>query len=680
MTDFWAQQDRARRNTTVLVLLFIAGVIGIVAVTYPVAFAAYAFVVEIPPGKVGQTFWDPVVIGLVTLVVLVFVGGGSVYKLSQLAGGGQVVALALGGRALNHDSRDAHEQKLLNVVEEMAIASGVPVPPVYVMDGEASINAFAAGYKPDDAVVGVTRGTMELLDRDELQGVIAHEFSHILNGDMRLNIRLIGVLHGILVLGLIGHLLLRSAFYSGAGRSRRSSKESGNAALAIAAAGLALLVIGYVGVFFGNLIKAAVSRQREYLADASAVQFTRYPDGIGNALRKIGGYTFGSKVRHPDAEEFSHMYFGQGVSSWMGGALATHPPLPKRIKAVLPDWDGSFLEPQPPADVEDKAAAKQAHLSRRPPLPFPIGRGAAGAAGLATGAAAGLGAGATVGDAVAASVGRPAPEHLAYAQQLRSEIPEAVAHAARGPYGARAVVFAMLIDDDAAVAQDQMAHLSANADAAVAELTQRLRPRVRGLDAKLRLPVLDLALGALRQMSPAQHRAFVANAEALIRADDRLSLFEWVLRRVLRRHLADAEPGRPKRARVYHLGPVADEAAVLLSTLAWAGHQDAAAAEAAYALAVARLGLDRRPPMLPREHVKLSRLGKALDELNKVALREKRKLITAAAVGVTADTEVTVVEAELLRAVADALGVPMPPLLAGSPVEGGLSDVAMSKS
>ena len=226
---------------------------------------------------------------------------------------------------------------MINVVEEMALASGVPVPPVYLLPEEQGINAFAAGYSPSDAVVAVTRGTAEQLSRDELQGVVAHEFSHILNGDMRLNIRLIGVLHGILLLGLIGRFLLRSGYYSG---HRRNSKDNSGAVLLVM--GLVLLVLGFVGSVCGNLIKAALSRQREYLADASAVQFTRNPGGIAGALKRIGAAVMGSSLKHSNASEMSHMYFSQGVWEGFTGMMATHPPLPKRIRALEPNWDGKF--------------------------------------------------------------------------------------------------------------------------------------------------------------------------------------------------------------------------------------------------------------------------------------------------------------------------------------------------
>ena len=263
---------------------------------------------------------------------------GSLYKMAQLAGGGTVVAERLGGRRVYPNTTDPVERRLLNVVEEMALASGVPVPPVFLLSEEQGINAFAAGYSPSDAVVGVTRGCAQQLTRDQLQGVVAHEFSHILNGDMRLNMRLIGVLHGILLMGLVGRELLRLVGHSGGGRSRRN-----DGAAPLLLIGLAFMVIGFLGLFIGNLIKAAASRQREFLADASAVQFTRNPEGIAGALKRIGAAVFGSKLASPRAAEASHMYFAEGIST----LFASHPPLHERISRIDPQWDGKFPQALP---------------------------------------------------------------------------------------------------------------------------------------------------------------------------------------------------------------------------------------------------------------------------------------------------------------------------------------------
>ena len=337
-TNFFENQDAARRNTKRLVLLFCLAVVAIAGMLYLLAVLLTG--VEQPDPNTGQMvisplWWQPDLALGVAIATVIVVGGGSLYKIAQLRGGGAVVAEALGGALIPPGTRDADERRLLNVVEEMAIASGIPAPPVYLLKDEQGINAFAAGFAPGDAVIGVTRGCVQRLSRDELQGVIAHEFSHILSGDMGLNIRLMGVIHGILIIGIIGYFLLRSSLYSGSSRRSNSRDNSG---MAIVAAGLGLMVIGFLGTFFGNLIKASVSRQREFFADASAVQFTRNPGGIAGALKEIGGYEGGSILESPNAPEASHLFFSQGLRGGLQMLFATHPPLEERILRLDPNW------------------------------------------------------------------------------------------------------------------------------------------------------------------------------------------------------------------------------------------------------------------------------------------------------------------------------------------------------
>lgn len=343
--DFFQAQDQARRNTRLLVLLFSLAVLSLLiltnlllCITLGVLQPEQAALLLDPqhPGFWHALPWQAMSIS--SLVMLLIISVVILSKQAELSKGGRVVALALGGEPLNQTTANAEQKVLLNVVAEMAIAAGVPVPPVYLLP-EKSINAFAAGYSPADAVIGITQGCLDLLTRDELQGVIAHEFSHILNGDMRMNIRLIALLHGILFIGHAGYYLLRSGGRSNAVfSSGRNSKNNGGGLLGLA---LGLMVLGYLGSFFGNLIKAAVSRQREFLADASAVQFTRNPQGIAGALKAIGAASIGSRVKNPNADEMSHLFFGEAISRWTS-LFATHPPLAERIKKVDPTWLGQF--------------------------------------------------------------------------------------------------------------------------------------------------------------------------------------------------------------------------------------------------------------------------------------------------------------------------------------------------
>src|SRR5262245_37625861 len=359
-TDFFEQQDSARRRTFRLVAYFLLAILCLIALVYGLLLVAFGLAGEDGP----LSWWQPELLLFAAAGVGLVVGGASAFKVAQLASGGQAVALMMGGREVPRTTRDARERRLLNVVEEMAIAAGVPVPPVYILE-EPGINAFAAGYAPGDAVVAVSEGCLRYLTRDELQGVVAHEFSHILNGDMRLNICLIGLIFGIMALTLVGRILMLS---SGGRRSSSNRRDSGGGLVLV---GLGLFILGLVGAFFGRLIQAAVSRQREYLADASAVQFTRNPDGIAGALKKIGGLKEGSSISNPEAAEVAHMFFASAfLGGGLGGLLATHPPLLDRIRRLDPQFDGTFPAVRPVGvEAVEVEGARPGQARLRPGLP-----------------------------------------------------------------------------------------------------------------------------------------------------------------------------------------------------------------------------------------------------------------------------------------------------------------------
>ena len=642
-TDFFERQSQARRSTKWLVVMFLLAVVGIVGSVFAVTTLAVGTweenIQQQFDGETDQAAKWSFPIGA-SLCALVLIAGGSWYKIAQLGGGGTVVAENVGGRRIIANTDDPVEKRVLNVVEEMALAAGVPVPPVYMLPEEKGINAFAAGYSPSDAVVAVTRGTAEGLSRDELQGVVAHEFSHILNGDMRLNIRLIGILHGILLLSLIGRILFRIA-----GSSRSDSKN--NPALYFVLIGLALLILGLVGSVMGNLIKAAVSRQREYLADASAVQFTRNPTGIAGALKAIGAALVGSRLQHPNAAEMSHMYFGQGVWEGFTGLMATHPPLAKRILRIEPNWDGKF--PAPP-DTSVVAAEMQ---------------GAAGFVGSA------LRADEVPVDVVenaADQIGNPTEGHRHYVQELVARLPKKIVEAVHEPYGARAVIFALLLDrDDKSVRRNQLKKLAESTTPDIVALTEKLSPVVDRLDARVRLPLVDMALPGLRAMVDAQYVEFSRAFQELVRADNRLGLFEWTLHRILLRHLRPQfENAAAPRIAYYGLQRLAEPCSVLLSTLAYAGH-DLQQARKAIAEAAGHLP-DVKIELLPSGECGLANLDRALNQLAKVAAKHRERLIDACAAAICADEEVKIREAELLRGISDMLDCPMPPLLPGQTV------------
>lgn len=657
-TDFFERQSQARRNTSQLVVLFGLAVVGIVGlVMTAVHFGMDNY-------RVNDRYpWEILLAsGGATLVVIV---GGSWYKTSELRhGGGTGVAESLGGKRVFPNEGGLTERRLLNVVEEMALASGTPVPPVYLLE-EQGINAFAAGYSPSDAVLGITRGCAESLTREELQGVVAHEFSHVLNGDMRMSIRLIGILHGILVLGLIGQGLLRVLFYMGEGSRRRSSSDDGKSVAAIIVVLLSvsatLCVIGYIGTFFGGLIKAAVSRQREYLADASAVQFTRQPSGIAGALKKIGGAVRGSRLKHMKAAEMSHMYFSQGVWEGFTGLMATHPPLQKRIKAVEPGWDGVFPEFTLP-QLSSQSAGNAQIASIAQVMREPDARPSAETLGVERETIP-----LAVVDDAANQIGEPEEHHRQHAASLLNSLDPMLLKLVREPYSARAVVFGLLLDRDIDVRAKQFAVLDRLMEADIADATRRMMPALVNLDVRARLPLVDLALPALRAMSPQQHHKFGEAFSALIAADSQLGLFEWTLSQVLLRHLQPQFGKVPKAPlQFYGLQRLGEPISVLLSTLAYAGHAESQAAKA-FGEAAGLLP-DVTLHRLPQKDCNLRALDGALKQLAKVASKHRGRLIDACAASVCADGRVTLREGELLRGISDLLDCPMPPLVAGQKV------------
>jgi Zn-dependent protease with chaperone function len=644
--EFFTQQERARSKTKWLVGYFVLAMVCITALVYLVVSFALGFVeLERPErGDYRTTYtysehpqlkFRSDVLGWVALGTLLVIGAGTTWRLSTLSSGGASVATMLGGQALRANTSDPEERKLLNVVEEMAIASGVPVPQVFLIPDE-SINAFAAGYQPSDAVVGVTRGCMRLLNRDELQGVIAHEFSHILNGDMRLNLRLVAWIFGIMGLAVVGRILL----YSGSGRRREN---------ALPLVGLALMLIGWIGVLFGRLIQSAVSRQREFLADASAVQFTRNPQGLANALKKIGGLGAGSRLSSPQAADVSHMFFANGLQASFMTPFATHPPLDARIRALEPAWDGGFptVRPGVPAPAEPPPL-RAGRAGRLPPLV-----GSLPGAFLAGNAGTGF-----------AHEGGPTPITLHYAADWRDALSPEVEAAAREPFGAEAILFALLLSKDAAVRESQIAGLTRLAGEPIVTETLRLRPEVAALAARARLPLVDLALPALRELSEPQYQLFSQALQALIEADRQIDLFEYTLQKIVRRHLAAGFTGaRRQVAQYYALAPLLPDCGAVLKLLAHIGAAQPAAAEAAWRAGWTSLG-SAPPPLPPPAANDLIAFDTALTRLDLATPALKQTILTAAAHTVGADGEIREPEAELLRAIADTLDCPIPPFVA----------------
>jgi Zn-dependent protease with chaperone function len=596
--DFFEKQEKARLQTKWLVIYFALAVIGIIAVLH-IGFSLL----------LGQPLDDWEMLAFTAAGVLVSVVIGSLVKIAELSKGGKAVAEMLGGVPVNPSTTDSGERRLLNVVEEMSLASGVPVPQVYVLEEEA-INAFAAGYGTADAAVGVTRGCIERLTRDELQGVIGHEFSHILNGDMRLNIRLMGLLNGILFLALLGGVLMRLALTT---RPRSSNdKNGGSIVAALIAGGVVLYIVGWIGVFFGKLIKAAVSRQREFLADASAVQYTRNPGGLAGALSKIASHS--SRLEHPKAQEASHMFFGNGMAEAWLGLFATHPPIQQRIAEIAPNFDPQEASPTLPPVASAKPSFS--------------------------------------GDA-----------QLAAATSMLAGLPEFSRPAMREIHSACALVFALLLSEDASVRKSQLAALEI--DAALRKEIGEMFDRRSQLSSAQRISLVDLAIPVLRGLSPQQYGVFSGQVRQLIEADGQIHLFEYTLQKLLLRHL-DAAFTKATPGRVQHksLVPLLPDTGILLSAIANADDGESTALDAAFQAGVARLGKSAAAfPLARQSSVNLKDFDRALEDLATASLAVKKTILTACSAAVVHDGIVNDTQFELLRAIADTVDCPIPPFV-----------------
>lgn len=612
--DFFGHQEQARKASGRLVWLFVAAVVCIILLIYA---AAKALLLVSKTGQPDVVDWP--VLGVVAVGVSAVVSGAMLFKTAQLRGGGAAVAEMMGGRRVDPHTDDDQERMLMNVVEEMAIASGVPVPDVYVLDREHGINAFAAGWSTKDAAVAVTRGSLESFSRDELQGVIAHEFSHVFHGDMRLNIRLMGTLFGIMCIAVVGRVLAHTG-----GRNRR---EGGQVALF----GIVLIVVGYVGVLFARLIQSAVSRQREFLADASAVQYTRNPKGIGMALAKIGGLT--GKLESPHAEEAGHLMFASAMAG-ASGAMATHPPIEQRVERVLP----GFL----------KNAARSESLTQAVEA-TPAPQLAAGAAGFAGATPAGL----------TRSVGDPQPRHVAAARALLAELPLDLSVAAHEPQRAAALVYALLLDADPAERQRQLQLLDGT-DGVLQHDAQAFYRDVAALPRTMRLPLMELAMPALRRLSREDRRALRRRARALALADDHLSPFEFALLKTLERHVPDVERSPRRRGRPEAMMDHTDDAALVLSVIAHAGAGgDADEARAAFARGCAVLSMPTAD-LVDAARATPQQLDHAIDGLERVSPFGKRNLIHACAEVAAHDGHLDPDEVDLIRALAELWECPVP--------------------
>lgn len=641
--DFFGRQAAARRASKWLVALFVLAVGAVVVAVNAVVLTVVAiFAADAPTAVVPDGGWlaaHPGTMALTTLAVLGVISIAGLYKTATLSAGGGAVATSLGGERVAPNTTDPLRRRLLNVVEEMAIASGVPVPAVYVLEREAGINAFAAGHNPSNAAITVTRGALVHLNRAELQGVIGHEFSHVLNGDMRLNTRLIGLLFGLLVLAMIARLVLRF------GPRGRVGRKNGGAGIILLAA-LAVLLLGYIGLFFGRLIQAAVSRRRESLADASAVQFTREPGGLRDALVKIGALAEGSTLAEVDAEEVAHMLFAPGMNRW----LATHPPLVERIRAIDPRFDTAEFEVvrkrmlRNTETIDELSETRtQADATRR------LGALLSGSVALAPAAVADL-------------VGNPGTAQLQAARDLNHALPAAIENATRQPGQAAALFLALAIDGNVDTRARQLAFISQELGTRSAEAVEGFLPAVDGLPAVQRMPVLSRAFPALRQFGHRERERLLAVLNALLLREGNVPVFAYALRKLAQVQLRDELEPRTRPGGL-SLPGASDELQVLFSVLADSGQPDPTQARQAYEAGMQQL-LPQRVPDFQRSANWSSQLDLALNRLDRLTPSGKEALVEALVRTISYDQRMTAEEAELLRAVCATVHCPLPPLVA----------------
>ena len=642
--DFFARQAATRRQSRWMVFLFLLAVAAIVAAIDFVAVTAVAILsVQDHGGLLASQDMSlsryPLVIVLTTIVVLGTIGVSSLVRTVSLAAGGSRVAEQLGGTRVGADTDDPLRRRLRNVVEEMAIASGVPVPQVYVLEREAGINAFAAGYSPANAAITVTRGALVNLNREELQGVIAHEFSHVLNGDMRLSTRLIGLLFGLTVIAMVARTILRIG--------PRSTGRKGGGLAIIYLAALVVLALGWIGLFFGRLIQAAVSRNRESLADASAVQFSRNPTGLRNALVKIGALGVGSAFSDADAEEVAHLLFAQGVPR----LFATHPPLVERIRELDPRFQPSEFDQVRKRMNEERAMAGEAAESEaRTALPprSPV----EGAVALEPAIVAGL-------------VANPGEEHVQQAQAMLASLPASFRQAARDPLRATALFLALAIDREPAARDSQLSYIQHEFGSEFLEIVNQMITEADRLAPVQRMPALLQVFASLNQLARTERITLLQCLNALLVRESRVSVFAYALRKLAQVQLKDNLDPRRRTAGYLRAAGGRDELQILFSVLATEGSENEQAARQAYDAGMELLLPGIRPPLVKPGHWP-PKLDAALTRLDRLQPAVKGVLVKALVTTVAHDQRMTVPESELLRAFCAVLHCPLPPLYAAS--------------
>jgi len=655
--DFFRRQQQARQKTTLLVVYFVAAVIAItVSVNLVVALMAGSsgflsgglnVVTQTSKGLwTGESNWI-----WATAITLAVIAIGSLFSFVRLSEGGRAVARMMDARPVDLNSKDPRIKRLVNVVEEMAIASGTPVPDLYIQEGEMGINAYVAGYEIREAVMVVTEGALAELNRQELQGVVGHEFSHILNGDMRINVRLIAILAGITLLSQIGGYLMRTRSlgrYPGYAGRRYGVSGTGKHWLAMAGIGFALFAMGYLGLMFGRLIKAAISREREYLADASSVQFTRNPEGVASALYRIQQLSAGSYLSHPHAEEMSHMCFGDTMRYRFASWHATHPPIADRINAIAPGFR------PPPVRSRTEQNAKTAEPSE-PSTASDLSPAAVLGSVITT-------------QVLIDSVGNPGAEHMEMASDIRNGFSVFLLDQIHESTGARSIVYALILAaSEANSVGGDLSEAQRNAvldrdGAESVDLFNRIVENVASLDECRRFALLELAFPALGRLHYDQKETMLGTLDVLIKSDGQYSLYEFALISMVRKQLMTVVGPRADQYRSFR--SVTPHLKTLISLFAHLGSSDAASSEQLYRRVMKTFSVEYEDG--PVAAASPRQLIECLDHLDRLVPLLKRPVINACADCVLSDAQVSDRELQLLRATCASLDCPMPPVVSAA--------------
>ncbi len=669
--NFYQHQEQARKQTAVLVIFFILAVALIVIAVNAVAFFV-SFQVEEGSISLIQWFQSPAC-WIAVAITLSIIIGGSIAKAMQLSNGGPAVAVMAGGNYLSLETKDPQKKQLINVVEEMAIASGIHVPQIFILEDEAGINAFVAGTSPNNAALAITQGALDTFNRDELQGVIGHEFSHILNGDMNINIKLISVLAGILLIGKIGESLTHSSSY---GRRQHSTsysnnRNSGNKGWAI---GLMLMVVGYIGLFFGRLIKAAISRQREFLADASAVQFTRNPNGIGEALFAIQTHQNGSLLATPNAEDMSHLCFGEAVKVKFSSLLATHPPLDERIKAIDPSLPARLRARQrkqkpsktkqhgqtatsPTTPQQYAALQPSLHSKTVPssspastydgtPIVYPPSKLTSARSSLAS----------CLAPSLKDSIGHPTQEHQRYAQQLLASIPTTLLDTAHSSEHADVIIYMLILATMSSQGKEAIEIIKQQTDADKAHKTITCYKLLKTCNETIRLPLLEIATQSLSIQREQDTSQLLSRIETLINLDKQFTLSEFVIFSLVKKHIS---PNKKKHHAIKRYSAVFTEIRHILAALSATSNKTGEINTKAFHQAYATFSTAEATPSLPS----IQQLDISLKKLSQLSPLLKQPIVDACIDCILHDDHVSIREIELLRAICETLDCPMPPLI-----------------